>query len=229
MSFESVNLDKRYHFFNNKTMSEQEVSEHESENRFDRWKLPLLIGFFSLFAIAVIFRIVLNLSRDGSREIEFQELASASSELKKDIKVDIAGAVERPGVYTLVSDSRIQDLLLVAGGLSQTADRTYVARQINLAAKLTDGSKVYIPLEGEQTKPAQPVSAVQGASSNTSNNIININTASVAELDTLPGVGEVTVGKIVTNRPFQKIEELLEKKIVNKSTWEKIKELISVF
>lgn len=209
-------------------MSEPDLPETESTNRFERWKLPLLVGGFCLFALAVLVRIAISYFQSGQSDIEFEEIATSASAIRTEIKVDAAGAVERPGVYTLNLDSRVQDLLLVAGGLSEKADRAWVAKHINLAAKLVDGSKVYVPLAGEVATGFQTVSAVQGANIS-SNSIININTASEAELDTLPGVGEVTVGKIIAGRPFQKTQELLDKKIVNKNTWEKIKDKVSVY
>ena len=78
----------------------------------------------------------------------------------------------------------------------------------------------------------QPVQPVQPAgdftNQSTQSTLININTASFEELDTLPGVGKVIGQKIINNRPYSSIEELQTKKIVNKSTYEKIKDLITV-
>jgi competence protein ComEA len=132
------------------------------------------------------------------------------------IVVDVSGAVQSPGVYKLTQGQRIQDALGAAGGLSEQADRVWVAKSLNLAAKLTDGMKLYVPFVGESVKAATA----------SGDSLININTASSMELDSLPGVGSQTVGKIMNARPFTNTEELLEKKIVSKSVFEKIKDMI---
>lgn len=136
------------------------------------------------------------------------------------IKVDIQGAVLNPGVYDLTFSSRVKDLLTVAGGLSEEADRDWVAQNLNQAAKLKDGEKFFIPQKGEtQVKGSQ--SSVVGK--------ININKASTAELKSLSGIGDAYSQKIVDNRPYANIEELKERKIIPASTFEKIKEKISVY
>lgn len=183
----------------------------------ENW-LPVVLGFAGLI---MIFGGVLTMVK-GSRqegEITFETAATTSAK----IKVDIAGAVLKPGVYELNLDSRLQDLLVASGGLSSEADREWGAKNLNLASKLQDGGKVYIPKIGENFKPSG--SQVEG----TNTGLININTGSAQELDKLPGVGPVTAQKIISNRPYQAIEELLTKKAVGKATFEKIKDQISVW
>lgn len=143
------------------------------------------------------------------------------------ITVEVAGEVMKPGVYELIIGSRVNDLLTIAGGLSAEADREWVGKNVNLAQKLIDGAKIFIPKKGE--------SRVMGSESGVGSGggevfqKININTASEAELDTLWGVGPATVKKIIGGRPYQKPEELLEKKIVKSNVWEEIKDKITVF
>jgi competence protein ComEA len=136
--------------------------------------------------------------------------------------VDVAGAVEKPGVYKLSSGSRIGDALVVAGGLAASADREWVAGTLNLAQKLTDGEKVYIPSNSQITNPNR-------GSNPASNKKININTASVSELDGLEGIGEARAQAIVANRPYSKIEELVSKAKIPQSVYEKISSSISVY
>lgn len=140
------------------------------------------------------------------------------------LQIDVSGEVINPGVYALTAESRIQDALVAAGGLSPNADRDYVAQYVNLAQPVNDGMKLYFPKVNEQA-PAQ------GSTFTTSSigGKINVNTAAESELDTLPGVGPVTAQKIISGRPYGKIEDLKEKKIVNSSTFEKIKEKISIY
>lgn len=149
-----------------------------------------------------------------------------------ELVVEIAGAVEKPGVYKLPLNSRVDDLLIVAGGLSATADRDWVSKNINRAAKLTDGQKVFIPdkqsgeASANKSGGYQNISTVLG-DKNTS--LVNINTASAKELDSLPGIGQVYAQKIIEQRPYSTPEELVTKKVIPKSTYEKIKDRISVW
>ncbi len=154
---------------------------------------------------------------------------------KKQIAVDVEGAVLNPGVYMLAKDARIQDALIEAGGMSDTADRARVAKGLNLAAKLIDGSKIYIPFVGESSTDAGAgVAATSGSEDSTNilgdtTGTININSASTVELEALPGIGAVTASKIISNRPYEKIEDLVTKKAVGQSVFTKIKDKISVY
>jgi competence protein ComEA len=155
------------------------------------------------------------------------EVLSAQDEgIEKDVEkrisklvIDVAGAVNKPGVYEFAEGSRIKDAITVAGGLSEDADRTRIAQELNLALSLQDGIKVYIPRVGE----------TQAISSSNRSGKININTAAESELDTLSGVGPKTVEKIIAGRPYTKLEELVSKKVIGQATFEKIQESITVY
>lgn len=160
----------------------------------------------------------------ASQDITFESAQNPSeNKSSQKIVVDIEGAVVNPGVYTLDAQSRVKDVLVLAGGLSSQADRQWVEKNINLASKLTDGAKIYIPRAGEVGS-----ARLQGSGS-FSSGLININSASPSQLDSLPGIGPVTAQKIIDNRPYASIDELLAKKIVSAKTFEKIKEKISVY
>lgn len=150
---------------------------------------------------------------------------SFSSSVSSSIIVEAAGEILKPGVYKLPEGSRINDLLILAGGLSAEADRDWVEKNINMAAKLVDGTKVYIPKEGVQD--GEVLSIEKQVLRETDK--ININTASESELDTLWGVGPATAGKIIEGRPYQRPEDLLDKKIIKSNVWEKIKDRVSVY
>jgi len=142
------------------------------------------------------------------------------------IWVDLAGAVLKPGVYELPGDSRLKDLLAQAGGLGAEADRKWVEKNLNLAQKLVDAQKVYIPCQSETAD----VSTGEVAGEQTAiSKKININTASAAELDTLWGIGEARAKGIIDNRPYSSIDELLSKKIIPANVFEAIKDEITVF
>lgn len=151
---------------------------------------------------------------------EIQATESASS-LFGLLVVDVEGAVVHPGVYKVATNARIQDALIAAGGLSESADRDTVAKTINMAAKLTDSAKIYIPKTGE----VQNATAVLGSQTN----LININAATENQLDNLPGIGAVTAQKIIAARPFANVDELLSKKIISSSVYAKIKDSITVY
>lgn len=140
-------------------------------------------------------------------------------------KVDVSGEVLNPGVYQLPVGSRIEEAIKAAGGIKTSADPDFVAKNLNLAQKVSDGMKIYVPKLAEANQAGNQ--AVAGSS--TSEVLININTAPLSDLDKLPGVGEVTAQKIIDSRPFGSLEELLIKKAVSKATYEKIKDLVSTY
>jgi DNA uptake protein ComE-like DNA-binding protein len=153
--------------------------------------------------------------------------ASKSAAANSTITVDVAGAVKKPGLYHLTQPARVADAIAQAGGFSESADAVYVAQKLNLATQLTHDSKVYIPSIGENwSPPSSPVSSTETTTSPTST-IININSASKTVLMELPGVGEVTAQKIISNRPYGVITELTEREVVTESVYNKIMTQIS--
>ena len=161
-------------------------------------------------------------------------IGTSESEDTSEITAEIAGEVVRPGVYHLSGNSRIEDLLIASGGLSENADRVWTEKYLNRAAKVADGQKVYIPKVDQQSnittanksgdiKVDQPV---LGAGET---NLTNINTASASELDKLPGIGPVYGQSIIDHRPYSTVEELLSKGALKKSVYEKIKNMVSVY
>lgn len=144
-------------------------------------------------------------------------VASSAGVIKaKTVKIDISGAVEKPGLYEMPNDSRVNDVLISAGGLAANADRMYVSKSINLAQRLTDGMKIFIPTQEE-------------SQNNNLGNLININSATAQELDALPGVGPATATKIITSRPYQSISDLIDRKVVSQSVYDKIKDAVAVY
>lgn len=130
------------------------------------------------------------------------------------VVVHVAGAVLRPGVYELPGSSRIVDAVEAAGGPSAAADSSAV----NFAALLDDSMQVYIPTRAEVANGWGLESGVPsgspapGGEAGSAGGPVNLNTAGVAELDTLPGIGQVTAGKIVADRaangPFRSVDDL---------------------
>lgn len=201
---------------------------------FKRHWLPFSLGFIGL--ILFVSGLISFLGHNASREndISFESgtnfhVAGASDSAKQTIIVDVEGSVLHPGIKTVGFDARIQDAIEAAGGFSETANRAWVAKNMNLAARLTDGAKIYIPNVDESTTQLRSSSFDGQASTGLQGGLININSASVSELNSLAGVGPVTSQKIIDNRPYISIDELLSKKVVGKSVFEKIKDRVSIY
>lgn len=178
-----------------------------------------------LFAGGVIFLGVGLIQMYASKKVsvDFQKAEEVGSVSEAKIMVDVSGQVLNPGVYSLSSSSRIQDALIAAGGLSQDADRVYIERYMNLAQKVTDGAKIYIPRQNESIEQAS--TQVAGTSTE---GLVSVNSATQSELEELPSIGPVTAEKIISGRPYSSVEELKTKQIVGEKTFEKIKDSLSL-
>lgn len=185
----------------------------------------VLVGFgFFFFRAGVFEGNKIEILESGRKD---GEAALAGDSEAKRVIVEISGAVEKPGVYKLLASERLERLLIEAGGLSAQADREWIEKNLNRAAKITDGQKIYVPSKGElgirnnelgKTRP--------GSVAGTTSGLLNINTASASELDGLPGIGAVRAQAIIDNRPYSSPEELLGKKVIPQSVYEKIKDKI---
>lgn len=139
--------------------------------------------------------------------------------------VDVEGAVVDPGVHQVAAGGRVADAIAAAGGYSTEVDIAAAAGALNLAAPLTDGQKIHVPARGDiATLPGEATAAPGGAPTGP----IDINHATEGELESLPGIGPVTAGKIIAARPFDSIDELNTRDVVGPSTLEKIRDLITV-
>ena len=179
-----------------------------------------------------------------------EDIEKESSDLKKDnnssqstnnsttteVTVYISGAVKTEGVITMSSEDRLSDAIKVMGGIVEGADMN----AINLAEKLVDGKHYIIPKQGEQIpNDVNAGGGVSGASTQTAGGsergqggLVNLNTATIEQLDTLPGVGEATANKIITYREenggFKSIEDLKNVKGIGDKKFEEIKGNICV-
>jgi competence protein ComEA len=179
----------------------------------------------------------LNQKPDLKSSVVSPDEANTFSNIGKTVIVDIGGAVRNPGVYEMQGNARVIDVIEKAGGLTENVDAKYFDKNINKAQKISDGMKIYIPTvedlmaavsrntHSSQGDTPQDSSGVLGVY--TQSGLININTASRKELIDLPGVGEVTADKMISNRPYNSIDELLTKKVVTKSQFDKIKDKIT--
>lgn len=172
---------------------------------------------FGLFLAAVVW--IVSRSPTGEAVV----LRPAPTE--KPVVVYITGAVPRPGVYALPKNARVQDAISAAGGFLAEAEKS----EINLAALLEDGEKLDIPyIEGASPVLATPGPTVVSATTE----LVNINTASLEELDTLPGIGPTTAQNIIDyreqNGPFVSIEDIVNVSGIGPVSYERFKDLITV-
>jgi competence protein ComEA len=155
-----------------------------------------------------------------------------------ELVIDITGAVVAPGVYRLEPGARIGDAIDVAGGFSPRVDAERVAAVLNLAATLTDGQQVRVPSRDDDAPVTGGGSASGGSgdaggsgTAGRSSSLIDLNRATQAELESLPGIGPVTAGKIIearTQAPFRTIDDLRERGLVGQKTFDSLRTLITV-
>ena len=230
--------------------------QHERVKRMDRWAEKLLGHKAVVVAILVAIAAASGLamasfsSRSSGVSFERSDEASASdvreaedtspddadessakSSSAAEVYVDVDGAVVRPGVYRLKDGARVSQAIDAAGGLTAEADVT----GLNRASKITDGQKIYVPTVGEQ----QAAAAVGGADSaavasgaGSSSGLVNINTASAAELQTLSGIGPSMAQSIIDERTkngaFASVDDLMRVSGIGEKKLAKIKDCICV-
>jgi competence protein ComEA len=138
------------------------------------------------------------------------------------LRVYVSGAVLHPDVYSLPPDSIVKNALIAAGGATGDADLD----RINLAMPVVDGQHIYVPRQGEEQLPVEPPGNPPAANRKT-----NINTATLAELETLPGIGPTIAQRICQYREaqgaFVQIEDIMQVSGIGEATFAKIRDLIT--
>jgi competence protein ComEA len=152
-----------------------------------------------------------------------ETITSSPTSASSLIKVYVSGAVTNPGVFEMALGQRVEDAITKAGGAKTDANLT----TLNLAAKVRDEQHIHVPLVGEKSAVFTPV-----VSGRTSPDRLNLNTANLSELETLPGIGKARALSIIEYRRskggFTKIEELLTAKLVPQNVFDDVKEKITV-
>jgi competence protein ComEA len=191
-------------------------------------------GVFAVGAFAVA------ASGGGSVTVEGAE-SSAASPAGSDapgssglVVVEVAGAVVEPGVYRLPGGTRVGEAIDRAGGYGPRVDAERASRELNLAAVLGDGDRILVPSRDDPPTTVGPPDdggSPAGGEDEPAGGLINLNTASQTELESLPGVGPVTAGKIIESRegqPFGSVDELRARGIVGEKTFESLRDLVTV-
>lgn len=202
--------------------------------------IKIKIGIVALVAIAIITIGAYILKKSNEEDytyyeemyIQNEEIAEGEDnmEVTGTLTIHITGEVNYPGVVILKEGDRVVDAIEAAGGEKDEAN----LNALNLAYILNDGEKIYIPNKNEETQNQEYITSGIGdnTSSNTSSALININSATIEELTSLPGIGEATANKIITyrkeNGKFTSIEDLKNVPGIGNSKFEELKDLITI-
>jgi competence protein ComEA len=174
-----------------------------------RWAIVGLLALPMVAALAVLV---------SERLDDPDPLVITTEGAPADIRVYVAGAVERPGVYPVASDARWIDALDAAGGATSDAN----LEAVNLSRRVQDEDQIVVPRLGDP--------AVAGSAS--APLLVNVNVASESDLEELPGVGEVRADRIIQSRtvdgPFLQIEDLLLRDLLPDSVFQEIAPMITV-
>lgn len=231
--------------------------QHERVKRMDRWADKLLGHKAVVVAMLVVIAMASGLAMasfgDRSGNVSFERAVASGSSVEPgsgdpsddesdessskafaetEVYVDVDGAVARPGVYRLKDGARVSQAIDAAGGLTAEADVT----GLNRASKVTDGQKIYVPTVGEQQAALATGGAEGGAATvsgaGTSSGLVNINTASAAELQTLSGIGPSMAQSIIDERTqngaFASVDDLMRVSGIGEKKLAKIKDCICV-
>jgi competence protein ComEA len=180
---------------------------------------------------------------DGGTPVDAASAAAGGSSPETGtgvLLVDVQGAVAHPGVVRLVIGSRVGDAIAAAGGYGPRVDPARVGQVLNLAAPLHDGDQVVVPSRddppsgggtGSGGAAGVGTGGAGGSGGGSPGVPVDLNRATAAELDALPGIGPVTAAKIIAARdekPFASVDDLRTRKLVGPSTFDKIKALVTV-
>jgi len=184
----------------------------------ERYRVPI-VGVLS--ALLVTAGAVIYVRRPASQPIEIVEPSLASVPSSVELAVYVTGAVQNPGVYYLPEESRVQDAVEAAGGPTVNADLD----RVNLAERVHDEDQIYFPEIGEENVPSTRMGGL-------GEGLIDINRASLAELETLPGIGPALAQSIVDYREahgsFDTVEGIMEVEGIGQGIFEDIRQLITV-
>lgn len=231
--------------------------QHERVKRMDRWAGKLLGHKAVVVAMLVVIAMASGLAMASfggeSDGVSFERVgdsgpsvepgfgdpsddasdgSSSKASAETEVYVDVDGAVASPGVYRLQDGARVSQAIDAAGGLTAEADVT----GLNRAAKVTDGQKIYVPAVGEQ-QAASAAGGVEGGAAavsgaRASSGLVNINTASAAELQTLSGIGPSMAQSIIDERTkngaFTSVDDLMRVSGIGEKKFAKIKDCICV-
>ena len=193
------------------------------------WKVTLMGVFLGIMSVGIVFLIT---RPPRGTPIQLKPPPTPSPYI-----VHVSGAVAEPGIYSLISGSRIQNAIDTAGGHLPSANLD----GINMAAFVEDGDQIWVPHQELMLSTSQPNEPTSSTTPQTNEEneqppvatlLININTASISELESLPGIGPQKASEIIAyrdgNGPFERIEEIEMVSGIGPVTFKNIKALICV-
>ena len=202
-------------------------------------KIAFLVLLLLGCALSSVFSDYANsggVKQDNLLPVAGQTMSKEQSSDKK-ITVYVSGAVLEPGMYELPAGSRALDAVGAAGGLTGNADR----ERVNLARRLKDGNQVNVPAIKQSAAKASTQGKTKSGTGNTAKSSstaankaaarVKLNTASAAELETLPGVGPALAQRIASYRQgkrFSSVDDLLKVKGIGKAKLERLRPLVEV-
>ncbi|GAA2076269.1 hypothetical protein GCM10009821_14370 [Aeromicrobium halocynthiae] len=166
-----------------------------------------------------------DLTAPAASGTQEEQDGSQVAETTDEVIVDVAGKVKRPGIVVLPAGARVHEAIEAAGGLDGTVDTT----SLNLARELSDGEQVLV---GVEPAPSATGTSPGGPGSGGGGSLVNLNAASLEELQSLPGVGPVTAQSILTwreeNGRFASVDDLLQVSGIGEKTLATLRDLVSV-
>lgn len=204
-----------------------------------KWQIALPAAAGLLMTTFLIFSQPAKSDQTGLTDFPQTEQASSSSESVEEISteeskepsqlvVDVKGAVEKPGLYTLEVGSRVNDAVESAGGLTSQAD----PKSINLAQKLSDEAVVYVASKDENISVVASTTASSAMSQEGNESKVNLNTATEADLQTISGIGAKRAADIIAYREanggFKSVDDLNNVSGIGDKTMESIRPYVTV-
>ncbi|CYU57250.1 TPA: helix-hairpin-helix domain-containing protein [Streptococcus suis] len=167
--------------------------------------------------------------QSSSSQEQLEEVSTEESEESSQLVVDVKGAVEKPGLYTLEAGARVNDAVEAAGGLTSQAD----PKSINLAQKLSDEAVVYVASKDENISVVASTTASSAMSQDEKNtSLVNLNTATEADLQTISGIGAKRAADIIAYREanggFKSVDDLNNVSGIGDKTMESIRPYVTV-
>ncbi|HEL2007401.1 helix-hairpin-helix domain-containing protein [Streptococcus suis] len=205
-----------------------------------KWQIALPAVAGLLMATFLIFSQPAKSDQTGLTDFPQPEQTSSSSDLVEEnsteaseessqLVVDVKGAVVKPGLYTLEADARVNDAVEAAGGLTSQAD----PKSINLAQKLSDEAVVYVASKDENISVVASTTASSAMSPEEKNtSLVNLNTATEADLQTISGIGAKRATDIIayreSNGGFKSVDDLNNVSGIGDKTMESIRPYVTV-
>ncbi len=203
--------------------------------------ISIVVGCLVSSLITYVFISRVKKPDSGIPAVQISDIGTADLNGARDVVADLGGAVKAPGVYKLPAESRVVDLIKIGGGVVGQASNEWVSKNLNLSTKLQDSQKVYIPFDWDLSGECKSMSyddaidfiynqdessASSFVISDSGGGLVDVNAATLAQLDALPGVGSAYAKKIADLRPYNDFVQLGEKTKIPQTTLDKIKDLI---